>query len=70
VDPEGNVLAESPDTGPTTIESTVDFGAVARVRREGTAGYNRMWDQFTAHDRPVELPLYAGRIDPERWRVQ
>jgi predicted amidohydrolase len=68
VDPEGHVVAEAPDAAPVTLTSTVDMTEVARVRREGTAGYNRMWEQFTENDRPVELPLYAGRIDPDRWR--
>jgi predicted amidohydrolase len=70
VDPEGRVLAETPDAGPAVLTSTLDFEHVARVRRDGTAGLNRMWDQFTEHDRPLELPLYEGRIDPSRWRPQ
>jgi hypothetical protein len=30
-------------------------------------GLNRPWDQFGPTDRPLELPLYQGRIDPTRW---
>ncbi|HET6500858.1 MAG TPA: carbon-nitrogen hydrolase family protein [Amycolatopsis sp.] len=68
VGPEGDVLTESPDAGPAIVESIVDLAEVARVRREGTAGYNRMWAQFTENDAPLALPLYEGRIDPGRWR--
>lgn len=41
---------------------------MTRVRTYGTAGLNRMWSQFTDTDRPLELPLYDGRIDPRSWR--
>jgi predicted amidohydrolase len=68
VDPEGCVLNESKGTEPAILESTLDLTRVARVREVGTAGYNRMWDQFTADDAPLELPLYEGRITPSRWR--
>jgi hypothetical protein len=46
----------------------LDLDEVTRVRRFGTAGLNRMWEQFTDADRPLDLPLYEGRIDPARWR--
>ncbi|MBN3458809.1 carbon-nitrogen hydrolase family protein [Mycobacterium sp. DSM 3803] len=67
VDPEGAVLQESPDETPGVFLQHLDFGAVAAVRERGTAGTNRMWDQFGSSDRPVPLPLYDGRIDPQRW---
>jgi predicted amidohydrolase len=67
VDPEGRVLAEA-GVEPEVLALTLELGEVARVRREGTAGTNRMWDQFTESDAPLELPLYQGRIDPGRWR--
>lgn len=67
VDPEGNVLAEA-GVDPAVLALTLELGEVARVRREGTAGFNRMWDQFTEADAPLELPLYQGRIEPGRWR--
>ncbi|MFC0433970.1 carbon-nitrogen hydrolase family protein [Kutzneria buriramensis] len=68
VGPEGDVLAESPDAGPTTFALTLDLDDVARTRETGTAGVNRMWEQFRDTDSPIELPLYQGRIDPGRWR--
>ncbi|MBB5889303.1 carbon-nitrogen hydrolase family protein [Kutzneria kofuensis] len=68
VGPEGQVLAETPDADPAVLALTLDLGEVARVRRRGTAGVNRMWEQFTDSDAPIELPLYQGRIEPGRWR--
>ena len=68
VGPEGQVLDETPDASPTVLAMELDLGEVARVREHGTAGLNRMWAQFTEHDKPIELPLYQGRIDPGRWR--
>jgi predicted amidohydrolase len=68
VGPEGQVLAETPDADPAVLAVTLDLDEVARVRKRGTAGVNRMWDQFRDSDAPIELPLYQGRIDPGRWR--
>ncbi|MHA6758406.1 carbon-nitrogen hydrolase family protein [Streptacidiphilus sp. PAMC 29251] len=67
VDPEGTVRVEAVDAAPTVLTDVLDLGHVHRVRRYGTAGLNRVWDQFQAGDRPLELPLYQGRIDPARW---
>lgn len=67
VDPEGAVLQESLDETPGVLCQHIDFGVVAEVRERGTAGTNRMWDQFGPSDRPISLPLYDGRIDPRRW---
>jgi predicted amidohydrolase len=67
VDPEGAVLAATSSADPAILLETVDLDAVTRVRQSGTAGSNRMWDQFRPTDAPLELPLYSGRIDPERW---
>ncbi|GAA3357099.1 carbon-nitrogen hydrolase family protein [Saccharopolyspora gregorii] len=67
VGPEGQVLAHAEGPAPGALAATVDLDEVRRVRTEGTAGLNRVWDQFTADDSPVALPLYDGRIDPHRW---
>ena len=66
-DPEGRVRMEADDACATVLTDVLDLGEVARVREFGTAGLNRMWSQFTADDRVLELPLYGGRIDPARW---
>lgn len=67
VDPEGVVLEESPGAEPAVLVHTLDLDEVTRVRDTGTAGTNRMWSQFLPDDRVLELPLYEGRIHPERW---
>jgi formamidase len=64
-DPEGRVRVEA-GAGEELVTDVLDIDAVERVRREGTAGVSRMWDQI---DRgaaaAVELPMYAGgRIQP------
>jgi predicted amidohydrolase len=68
VDPEGRVRVESPDATPSVIVDVVDLDDVTRVRQYGTAGLNRLWDQFGPDDAPLELPAYGGRIDPLTWR--
>lgn len=67
VDPEGRVRAEAPSTAPAVLTDVLDLDHVTRVREHGTAGVTRMWDHFTDTDRPIELPLYGGRIEPRRW---
>ncbi|SEN89038.1 carbon-nitrogen hydrolase family protein [Cryobacterium sp. TMT1-3] len=70
VDPEGATLAESTGTETVALAVTLDLDHVARVREHGTAGTNRLWAQFLPTDAPLELPLYAGRIDPTSWTPQ
>jgi predicted amidohydrolase len=67
VDPEGLVRTEAFSENPLVLLDTLDLGHVDRVRRFGTAGLNRMWSQYRPEDRTVELPMYAGRIDPATW---
>lgn len=67
VDPEGAVLEAIEDDGPAVMAATLDLPRVSHVRTHGTAGLNRMWSQFRAHETPIELPMYSGRIDPATW---
>jgi predicted amidohydrolase len=67
-DPEGRVRVEAPGEGPTVLTDVIDLDDVTRVRRHGTAGVTRVWNQFADADSPLDLPLYGGRIDPHRWR--
>lgn len=67
VDPEGAVVGGSPDQRESVVVVALDLDHVKRVRAGGTAGLNRMWSQFRPDDAPLDLPLYAGRIDPDRW---
>ncbi|MGO2110765.1 MAG: carbon-nitrogen hydrolase family protein [Pseudoclavibacter sp.] len=66
VDPEGFVVGEA-SLGETTLVVPVDPERVAQVRRDGTAGSNRVWSQFAPGDASIPLPMYDGRIDPATW---
>ncbi|MFE5393276.1 carbon-nitrogen hydrolase family protein [Streptomyces sp. NPDC056568] len=67
VDPEGRVRTHAPGAEACVLTDVVDLSETARVRRYGTAGLTRPWDQFRPGDAPLDLPLYAGRIDPATW---
>lgn len=67
IDPQGTVRSQAPDNGDTTLTDVVDLDEVTNVRRYGTAGLNRIWEQFRPGDPVLELPLYGGRIDPVTW---
>lgn len=67
VDPEGTVRVEATSENAAVLTDVLDLGHVDRVRRFGTAGLNRMWSQFREDDRPLELPMYGGRLDPASW---
>ena len=69
IDPQGTVRAETVDASDSTLTDVIDLDEVSNVRRYGTAGLNRVWDQFRPGDAPLELPLYGGRIDPATWNA-
>ncbi|HUK77727.1 MAG TPA: carbon-nitrogen hydrolase family protein [Thermoleophilia bacterium] len=69
IDPEGHVLLLAGEA-PASLTQVIDFSAVERVRRYGTAGLNRPWSQMRDGDGPLPMPLYAGEIDPRRWHPQ
>lgn len=74
VDPEGRVRVSTEDPSAAVLTDVIDLDEVSRVREFGTAGLNRLWDQFSPDnggrdtDPTIELPLYQGRIDPKRWK--
>ena len=68
VDPDGDVLEQILDDSNSVIYTVIDFDRVAQIRRDGTAGVNRMWDQFLPNDPEINLPIYTGRINPRTWR--
>ncbi|WP_171002018.1 carbon-nitrogen hydrolase family protein [Bifidobacterium moukalabense] len=70
VDPEGEVIARTDNAEERVMVVTVDLQRVSAVRGEGTAGSNKMWEQFRPGDAPVPLPLYQGSIDSDRWHIQ
>jgi predicted amidohydrolase len=68
VDPDGDVVEQILDDSNSIIYTIIDFDRVAQIRRDGTAGVNRMWDQFLSNDPDINLPIYSGRINPRTWR--
>jgi predicted amidohydrolase len=66
VDPEGHVLMQAGE-GPVPLTQVLDLGAVARVRRDGSSGLNRLWAQMREGDPVLPLPLYDGTLDPRRF---
>jgi formamidase len=63
VDPEGIVRLAAGDSE-ELITDVLDLDAVARVRRFGTAGVSRMWEQIERQGPDLELPVYGGRFRP------
>ena len=61
VDPEGLVRVAS-GSGEEVLSDVLDFDAVERVRRFGTAGVSRMWDQVLREGPGIELPMYNGTV--------
>ncbi|MFT9008421.1 MAG: carbon-nitrogen hydrolase family protein [Bifidobacterium sp.] len=70
VDPEGEILTASEGSGEELLLETIDLASVDRVRQVGTAGSNRLWEQFLPDDPEIPLPLYEGHIKPVRWQPQ
>jgi predicted amidohydrolase len=68
VDPDGDVVDQILDDSNTVMQTIIDFDRVAQIRQNGTAGVNRMWDQFLPNDPVINFPIYAGRINPRTWR--
>jgi predicted amidohydrolase len=67
VDPEGGVIAESPDAESAVLRADLELAHLARVRAEGTERSVFVWSHFQPGDAAIPLPLYAGRIDPATW---
>jgi predicted amidohydrolase len=67
-DPEGTVIGDLPTAEPGVLRVDLDLDTVRRVREHGTEGFNRMWSQMAADDPVIDLPIYAGRIDPTQWQ--
>lgn len=69
VDPEGRERVTA-GRAAEVLTDVIDLDDVTRVRTYGTAGCNRMWSQFTDGDSALELPVYQGRISPDRWEPE
>lgn len=68
VGPEGEILAQA-DKDPCLIHVELDLDRLTEVRTTGTAGTNRMWQQFKPTDPKIPLPLYQGVINPHTWNI-
>jgi hypothetical protein len=55
------------DAEPTVTILELDLDRVSQIRDHGTAGLNRVWNQFRPDDRPIPLPAYDGAMTPDRW---
>lgn len=60
-DPEG-LLRVSAGGGEELLTDVLDLDGVERVRRFGTAGVSRMWEQVLRQGPGVELPMYGGSV--------
>ncbi|WP_435747670.1 carbon-nitrogen hydrolase family protein [Nocardioides sp. SYSU DS0663] len=67
VDAEGHVRSAAPSNERMVLTDVVDLGQAATVRRYGTAGLNRLWDQLGPDDQVLDLPAYSGKLDPRTW---
>lgn len=63
VDPEGLVRQQA-GGGREVLVDMLDLDAVQRVRRFGTLGLSRMWDQLDAHGPAVSFPMFGGPYRP------
>jgi formamidase len=62
-DPEGIVRLQAGDSE-ELLTDVLDLDAVTRVRRFGTAGVSRMWEQIQRQGPDVHLPMYGGSVQP------
>jgi formamidase len=60
-DPEGLVRVAG-GAGEEVLTDVLDLDQVDRVRRFGTAGVSRMWEQMLREGPDIELPMYGGRM--------
>jgi formamidase len=58
VDPEG-VVRVATGGAEELLTDVLDLDAVDRVRRFGTAGVSRMWEQIARQATEIEFPMYA-----------
>jgi formamidase len=62
-DPEGIPRLEAGDSE-EVLTDVLDLDAVTRVRRFGTAGVSRMWQQIERQGPSLVFPMYGGGVQP------
>lgn len=66
VDPEG-IVRQQAGTGEEVLVDVLDLDTVTRVRRYGTSGINRPWQQLARYGEQIELPMYGGSFRTPAW---
>ncbi|MFJ9848506.1 carbon-nitrogen hydrolase family protein [Streptomyces sp. NPDC101150] len=66
VDPEG-IVRQQAGAGEEILVDVLDLDSVARVRRYGSAGINRPWDQLARYGEGIALPMYGGTFRTPGW---
>jgi formamidase len=66
IDPEG-IVRQQAGPGEEILVDVLDLDAVTRVRRYGSAGVNRPWDQLARHGEGIDLPMYGGTFRTPGW---
>ena len=59
VGPEGELRVQA-GAGEEVLVDVVDFAVVERVRRMGTFGMNRLWEQWDRQAPLLDLPMYGA----------
>jgi formamidase len=59
VGPEGELRVHA-GGGEEVLVDVVDFSVVERVRRVGSFGMNRLWEQFDRSAESLDLPMYGA----------
>jgi predicted amidohydrolase len=61
VGPEGELRVQA-GAGEEVLVDVVDFAVVERVRRMGTFGMNRLWEQWDRSAESLDLPMYGALL--------
>ncbi|MFL6116695.1 MAG: carbon-nitrogen hydrolase family protein [Catenulispora sp.] len=66
VDPEG-IVRQQAGAGEEILVDVLDLDTVTRVRRYGSSGMNRPWQQLGRYGQQIKLPMYGGSFQTPEW---